>query len=451
MCFCNKRITVLLGAGVPLNLKSENDFFPSTKNITNKVLNTPYKTFDLFSTETENGTLIKDIYIHLCEEYHPALNPDDEYSAAKVHFEILFYILEMLSTYERSNRETTESKYIYKFAPFIELTKKFKFNPNEFYSASRHLIDTIIKCVRMYDDVFGSADNDWYRNFWSKRKKNWDLFNLNYDTTVEQSIGIYEDGYEDIVDQKGFQRFNINKLLKNKKNLSTINHLHGCLLYGGERYKDINHDVYDYDHQDLYKWPNVDTAYDRWSGSSSSSGTAQDGSLIVQGPIITGLSKTDKVTCLPYDGYRNNFFRCITKNQGLLVAGYSFSDYYINQVFYRMFQAHGDKSRVVLIDYWDLQRFYSEEEADDESDVLEEKDLHPRIIEKFFTLNYGNDEMLMFIKRVTHRDMDVWEHFDRLLLTGPMVSDNGSLMLFIGGFKNAIDKHGEEIMRFLRG
>ncbi len=161
MCFCNKRITVLLGAGVPLNLKSENDFFPSTKNITNKVLNTPYKTFDLFSTETENGTLIKDIYIHLCEEYHPALNPDDEYSAAKVHFEILFYILEMLSTYERSNRETTESKYIYKFAPFIELTKKFKFNPNEFYSASRHLIDTIIKCVRMYDDVFGSADNDW--------------------------------------------------------------------------------------------------------------------------------------------------------------------------------------------------------------------------------------------------------------------------------------------------
>ena len=171
----------------------------------------------------------------------------------------------------------------------------------------------------------------------------------------------------------------------------------------------------------------------------------------MQGPIITGLSKTDKVTCLPYDGYRNNFFRCITKNQGLLVAGYSFSDYYINQMFYRMFQAHGDKSRVVLIDSWDLQRFYSEEEADDESDVLEEKDLHPRIIEKFFTLNYGNDEMLMFIKRVTHRDMDVWEHFDRLLLTGLMVSDNGSLMLFIGGFKNAIDKHGGEIMRSLRG
>lgn len=450
MCFCRKRITVLLGAGVPLSLKAKDDFFPSTKNITNEVLNTSYETFELHASKTIPGTLIRDVYTKLCENYHPALDPSDKDSAAKVHFEILFYILEMLSTYERSKRETTVPKYTYKFAPFIEIVEDFKFNPNEFYSASRQLIDTIIKCVRKYDDVFSCAENGWYRDFWNKNRKRWDLFNLNYDTTVEQSMGDYEDGYENIKGQDGFQRFNIKKLLKNEKGLSTINHIHGCLLYGGERYDDINHDVYDYTHQDLYKWPDVDTAYDKWSGSSSSSGTAQDGSVIVQGPIITGLSKTEKVTCLPYDGYRNNFFRCVSQNKALLIAGYSFSDYYINQMFYRMFQAHGEKSRVVLIDYWNLAGFYKDNEADSDSDILKEEDLRPRLYEHYFSLDYGNDEMLLYIKRVAHKDRDVWNHFDKLSLSGPMVSDNGCLMLFIGGFKNAIEKHGDEIMKFLR-
>ena len=59
--------------------------------------------------------------------------------------------------------------------------------------------------------------------------------------------------------------------------------------------------------------------------------------------------------------------------------------------------------------------------------------------------------MLLFIKRIAHRDMDVWNHFDQLSLSGPMVSDNGCLMLFIGGFRAAIEKHGEEIITFLKG
>ena len=312
MCFCKKRITVLLGAGVPLNLKSQDGFFPSTKNITNEVLNTPYLVYDFKSATSNPGSLINDIYVRSCNEYHPQpLDPQKPDSAAKVHFEILFYVLEMLESYERSWQTTTVPKYTVKSAPFLEL-KNFSFDSSEFFAASRHLLDTIIKCVRKYDDVFSAEENNWYMQFWNTHRKGWDLFNLNYDTTIEQSIGEYEDGYEDIVDQEGFQRFNIKKLLNNKKRLSTINHIHGCILYGGERYKDINHDVYDYEHQDLYKWPDVDTAYDRWSGSSSSSGTAQDGSVIVQGPIITGLAKADKVTCLPYDGYRHNFFKCIS-------------------------------------------------------------------------------------------------------------------------------------------
>lgn len=449
MCFNKRRITVLLGAGVPLNLESQGGFFPSTKNITNEVLNNPYHVFDIKTGNTSVGALIQEIFIRSCKEYHPALNPTNPDSAAKVHFEILFHILEMLQTYDRSWQATTAPQYVNKFAPFVN--SDFVFNNSEFFAASRHLLDTIIKCVRKYDDVFFSKENDWYRNFWKRNRKRWDFFNLNYDTTIEQSLDEYEDGYEDIVDQEGFQRFSINKLLKNSKKLSTINHMHGCILYGNDRYKNINHDAYDFAHQDLYKWPDADTAYDRWSGSSSSSGTAQDGSVIVQGPIITGLDKTEKVTCLPYDVYRNNFFRCVSQNSSLLIAGYSFSDTYINQIFYRMFQLHGEKTRVVLIDYWDIAGYYWDNEADNESDTINDDDLRPRYFEHYFTLDHGNDEMLLFIKRIAHRDMDVWEHFNQLSLSGPMVSDNGCLMLFIGGFKMAIEKHGNEIMQFLKG
>lgn len=42
-------------------------------------------------------------------------------------------------------------------------------------------------------------------------------------------------------------------------------------------------------------------------------------------------------------------------------------------------------------------------------------------------------------------------YFNQLSLSGPMVSDNGCLMLFIGGFKAAIEKHGDEIINFLKG
>lgn len=449
MCFRKKRITVLLGAGVPLNLISQGDFFPSTKNITNEVLNNPYEVYDMNTRNTSIGHLIHDIYVRLCEAYHPeAIDPSDPDNAAKVHFEILFYILEMFETYERSCQRTTVPKYVNKIAPFVQLDN-FNIDPTEFYAASKHLIDTIIRCVRKYDDVFSDLGNDWYRDFWRKNCKGWDVFNLNYDTTVEQSISDYEDGYEDIADQEGFQRFNIRKLLTNNDGLSTINHMHGCLLYGGDRYRNVNHDVYDYDHQDMYKWPDVDTAYDRWLGSSSSSGTAQNGSVIVQGPIITGLAKTDKVTCLPYDGYRNNFFNCIARNNGLLIAGYSFGDYYINQMFYRLFQLHGESAKVVLIDFWDLAKYYKENEADEGDPALTDEELRPRYFEHFFTLDYGNNETLLFVKRAAHRDYDVWEHFNQLSLTGPMISDNGRLMLFIGGFKSAIENHGDEILKFL--
>ena len=431
-----------------MNLKTDGTFFPSTKNITKEVLETPYYVYDLKNRVRMPGSLINEVFTRSCEDYHPSLDPYDPNSASKVHFEILFFILEMLQTYYRSWQWGTAPRYINKFAPFVRST--FSYRQVEYFAASRHLIDTVIRCIRKYDDVFSSEENNWYRVFWKKNLHGWDFFNLNYDTTLEQTLGSYEDGYEDIEDQDGFQRFSINKLLNNKRRLSTINHMHGCILYGMPDYKNINHDVYDFDHQDMYKWPDVNTAYNKWSGSSSSSGTSQNGSVIVQGPIITGLDKVDKVTCLPYDCYRDNFFRCITNNRGLLIAGYSFGDPYINGTFYRMAQVHSDKTRVVLIDFWNIDTYYQEEIVGRKDVKLKDRELSAYLFEKYCNSEYCNEEMWMFIQRIVHHGLDAWKHFDKLSLKGPMVSDNGCLMLFIGGFRDAIEKYGDEILRFLK-
>lgn len=447
-CLFKNRVTVLLGAGAPMELYVEGNS-PSTKNITLSMLQTkPVKFVHGVNVEVD---LILNIFNLLCASYRPnALDPINPNSAGKVHFEILLHIVEELTTYYWSTQQGIVQKYVAPFANFIP-NVNINYDVDDLYVSSRHIIQKIGETVNRYDSLFHRAENDWYRNFWLSNSKGWDVFNLNYDTTIEQSLSKYEDGYEIIADQEGFQRFCINKLILNNSHLSTINHIHGCILYGPDRYHDPNHDVYEYESNDLYKWPDYQTAVDRWGGHAGGEQRAQNGQEIVQGPIITGLSKTDKVTCLPYDIYRYNFNRRIQKNNGLLIVGYSFGDKYINNMFYRMSQIHGDDKRVVLIDYWKVQTVYEElyGDLDDSVDVPDDV-LTPRLFEQYFTLNYGNDEILMFIKRIAHHDHDIWHHFDHLSLAAPMVSDNGQLMLFIGGFKTAVTLYGDKIQEFLR-
>lgn len=444
----SERTTVLLGAGAALELSPDGSEWPTTENITRSIVDEYPKGYDTETHKAYDITLLEDIYKHLCSNYSPApLDANAEGSASKVHFEIIFHILEMLETYSRSWRPTANQKHKAPFAPFISLDN-FQCNENDFFMASRHLLSKIYDMVYSYDSHFIADGNDWYRSFWSGRKNSWDVFNLNYDTTIEQSLVDYEDGFEFLPEEPHFMRFNANRLIKNKAELSTVNHIHGCISFGPDRYADINHDAYDYEHHDMYKWPTVEEAHERWLGQTSGNYEAQNGQTVIQGPIITGLSKTEKTTCLPYDIYRQNLYNSIKKNNSLLIAGYSFGDKYINHIFYRMSQMHGNNKRIVLIDYWNIGG-YIRELNDDEDSVYDDNNIHPRIFESYFYEEFSNGEELMFIKRVAHHDTDVWEHFDHLSSTEPMVSDNGQLMLLIGGMKHSLENYTNEIYKFL--
>lgn len=444
----NARTTVLLGAGAALELAPDDADWATTENITRAIIDELPTGYDACTQKRHNITLLKDIYEHICQAYSPkTLDPDAKGSAAKVHFEILFHILEMLSTYSRSWSPSTHQSHKAPFAPFIQ--PAFEFNRDDLFLASRHLLLKIYDMEYSYDSNFSEIKNDWYRDFWSSRRDSWDVFNLNYDTTIEQSLKEYEDGYEFLPDEDSFMRFNAKKLLCNSGNLSTVNHIHGCISFGPDRYKDINHDVYEYESHDMYKWPTVEAAHSCWIGRSGSNEETQTGQTIIQGPIITGLSKTDKTTCLPYDIYRQNLYNAIQRNRSMLIAGYSFGDKYINHIFYRMSQMHGDNKRIVLIDYWNIGG-YIRELNDDEDSEYDVNNIHPRIFESFFYGENANGEQLMFIKRIAHHDWDIWEHFDHLSLTEPMVSDNGQLMLLIGGMRYSLEHYRAAVHSFLQ-
>lgn len=446
LCWRRERITVVLGAGAVLELTPAGCDWPTTEYITKSIVDEKIEILNRKTKVAKKVTLLADIYDHLCRNYHSkgGIVPAAKGSASKVHFEIIFHVLELLDTYNRSWKSTTVPEYVAPFSSFIK--SNFLYDSSDFYVASRYLIEKIIEIVMVYDTRFSERRNDWYRNFWKKKRKQWDIFNLNYDTTIEQSLVSYEDGYESIPDEDAFERFNIRKLLDNTTQCSTVNHIHGCILYGYSHYKDPNHDVYEFEHHDMYKWPDVHTAKERRTGKATMHATAQNAQTIVQGPIITGLSKTDKITCLPYDVYRYNLTRSIYTNKGLLIAGYSFGDKYVNNALYRMSQCHGNKMRVVLIDFWNVGGFCEKEEG---YVPKNDSELSRYTFQHYFEYGYGNAEMLLFIKRIAHQDYPLWTHFDRLSLKGPMVSDNGQLMLFIGGMKDALANHGQEIYEFL--
>lgn len=428
-----KRTTILIGAGAAVELKTTS-VVPSTWSMTSESLQN-----NISNIDSDGTKLLNDVYNALCANCNPLLVPNQSYGS--VHFEILFHVLEMLSTMRMAE--------IRKFsidAPFEGLIQNLKinFDTKDIFPATRHLLDTIWHIVRAYNDVLPDNSNDWYTNFWRKFGDESDIFNLNYDATIEQSISRYEDGFESTGEQS-FYKFNIRKLLDNASHLTTINHMHGCIYYGRDSYKDPNTDVYDYEPYDLYKWKDLDRAYDRWIGSVSGNQTTQNGQEIVQGPLITGLSKTEKTTCLPYDIYRYNLQRSIIRNHPLLIVGYSFGDKYINHMLNRMNQLHGNGKRVVLIAFWGIQEWARNELGEQ----LTNNNLSPRIFEQYIASNKVANDEILFIKRMAGYDYDIWNHFNKLSLSEPMVSDNHQLMLVIGGFKQAVNNHEIEIIAYL--
>lgn len=422
-----KRVTIVMGAGVPLGFQlPSNLVVPSTGNITAEVRK-DYQSI----LQSSPVTIVEDMYQYLMATLPPPADPLVQNPQPYVHFELLFHVMEMFLTYASVwNGNNKNSDRFPIFAPFVSPTKTY--DANVLRSIMSDFILRIMDIVDGYDSYFATstASEQWYRDFFQKAPWKWDVYNFNYDTTVEQSLIDYEDGYDDIHSQN-YKQFFPQKLMANQKDLSTVNHLHGCIHFFYDRA--TNHEVYNYTHADLFCYPDYKTVREMYIARLQSQPTNQTNEELYAGPIITGLRKTDKLICIPYDYYHAHLGSSLLNSNKLLIAGYSFGDLYMNQQLNRMGLVHGKVRRVVLIDFW-----------------------NPKDIRQFGIENYvlykvpcHMQEFLMMMCEVSHAN-DLPDALGYNNTQTPMYSSNGCLMLLACGMRDAAIKYYGDIINFLK-
>lgn len=182
--------------------------------------------------------------------------------------------------------------------------------------------------------------------------KKLDVYNLNYDTWVEQSLIDYNDGYVDIANYDNMKRFDISSLL-NANNSHSINHLHGQIHfeYPSFKTKDINMFAFQESNNTLYKYTSYEEAKKIRDMTIRSGDSTQSGENLFRTNIVTGLMKTDKLLWNPLNAYHMHFYNSLMNSNSLIIIGYGFGDLYINNLLVQFINKHYYDRKVIMIDY----------------------------------------------------------------------------------------------------
>lgn len=436
------RTTILVGAGAPMDFSLPEPLVkPSTWNITEEVKR-PY----VFPLSRRKVNTVQKIYDCLSENF-PAGRINDWKSFKKpeprINFEQLFHVLEMYQSFDKPWRGECHNPDIYpEFAPFTR--RKVKLDPKSLHFVTQEFIHRIMNFVNQYNEYYKNniEAESWYRDFFKAFEGRSDIYTFNYDTTIENSLASYEDGYRRVNADEQFERFDPKKLWKNPRHLTTINHLHGCINYFFETASDPYRLLSKYTHGDMCKYCSYTEVETRWIGRGWGNNATQSGEEIFPSPIITGLRKTDKLIGVPFDFYHGKLYDSIMRSNKLIIVGYSFGDLYVNQLLKRMSLIHGDKKRIVLIDYWNNKNEFT----DNEGNKINAGDLDL----EYFCENKIHHEMATFIMMMAGiTDLaQLNTAFNTRYQQSPMISSNNNLMILPNKFKEAT-QHMDEIVRFL--
>lgn len=398
------RITAFIGAGAAIELGG-----PTTDLITQAVRNRKQGFFDK--------------KIQFIDRVAKVL---DNYYGSPCNFEEIFHTLELLHSYKTGLYPSTVKMFKPPIGAFTKprLTRFFKQTDEPWLSfAKSDLIQTVGEVVNQYDSGYATnIDVAWHKNFWQKATSSnrWDIATLNYDTCIEQSLNNYEDGF--VATSYNFKRFNPAILFKTKK--TRIMHLHGSINYGFGRTTDNpNEYALEDDFNDIHKFRSFEEANGSWTGRSTN--TAQSREEAVIGPLITGMRKTDKVITYPYSSYYSELQNAIIKNERLLVIGYSFGDLHFNKILERIPRIHGSKRKIVVITYFNKPVW------------------HP----VWTAMGWPeNRDMFIFISKAFQEFYPFPRTFT---FTHPLISPDGKARIYLKGFKDAVENHGNEILEFL--
>lgn len=396
------RITALLGAGAAVDIGG-----PTSLQLTDKLLS------------QAQSPILKII--------HDTLQGYFKRPGELVNFEDIFHAIEKLYSLWGAQDDLCVKKYKPHLGAFIPIkdiwTKLAMTHPDiELLRAQEEIIEIIAAQIAAYDEAFFTLNkHTWFSDFFAalqKRDWYWDIATLNYDTCVERSLASFEDGYE-MLQGKDYASFSPRRLMNTQDN--RVMHLHGCIFYGHRPRGDLNAYVFRDDFDDLFKFRSYQQARSTWGGRSGNVSQAGESALI--GPLITGMSKTDKLLVEPYSHYSAAFQRAVLENASLLVVGYAFGDYHLNKILEKMSSYHGKNRRIVIVSY-----------------VPNPETAYHDLYRKL-----GDGAYPFLVKSF----MEEQPRGYNLSLQSPLVSADTCCKLYLLGFKDALVNHEKEILDFL--
>ena len=402
------RVTAFIGAGACIDIDG-----PSTACITKKVRSVQQEIFVPPLKQTITKPFIEAVALHL-----------ETFWRDEPNFEDIFHAIEMLDSCRVGWDITAAKQFRPALSAFVGTTDKSYFNVDMLIVAKKDLISTVAKQVAAHDSAFNpnSSKHYWYSAFWRQATKRppWDIVTTNYDMCIEKSLDghiEYEDGFENLED--GVYSFRPRNILNSNK--TKIMHLHGSIYYGYPKFTDPNRYIYEYDHEDLYKFNSYANAQKTWFNMSHRN--SQAGEKTIAGPIITGLRKTDKLLPYPYNTYNACFAKSLMENSRLLIAGYSFGDLHFNSWLGKMANIHGNNRRIIVISYLDDPNRW-----------------HP-----VPSVMGWSTPMYEFMAKVFKDNRP----FKSYVFENPVISADGNVQLYLRGLRDALENHGEEIIDFL--
>lgn len=421
-------ITIIVGAGAVLDF-NHNGIFPSVKNITDEVLK-----LNIQKVDGGERPLLREINDYIVGKLNKVGRPEiNRYVSPQINFESLLHVVEMCISYSSCwHKEFTLWPALPEFGTLIQPDEFLNdIQTYDYIRAAYGLQNTVMNIVNQYDASFyeDTSTERWYRNFWESLSGRSNIFNLNYDNTIENSLDEYEDGFPPVKDCEDYSRFSAKNYYENQRRVSTIAHLHGQILFSEARSFPFEYSI-----RDMVKNRNYQTACkNRMGRQQNPSNQAKE--EYVQPYIVSGSRKTEKMTFAPNNVYLSDLTRKIIENKRLMIIGYSFGDLYLNEILGLGMAAHGDDFKVVIIDKY------------------------PSYIDSYPSLfqhiaHRCNPQSYTFVSRLAKDRLYVeigQKEFP--LIVGeygvPVVSTNGKLMMCINGFKDAVVNHKETILGFL--
>lgn len=422
------RVTIIVGAGAVLDFDHKG-IFPSVKNITDEVLK-----LSIQKVDGGERPLLREINDYIVGKLNQVGRPKvNRYIPPQLNFESLLHVVEMCISYSGYwHKEFTSWPALPEFGTLIQPDEFLNdIQTYDYIRAAYGLQKTVMSIVNQYDASFNEdmSTERWYQDFWKSLSGRSNIFNLNYDNTIENSLSEYEDGFPPIKDGEDYSRFSAKRYYENRRGVSTIAHLHGQIFIS-----EAKEYPFEYSVRDMVKNKDYQTACkNRIGRQQNPSNQAKE--EYVQPYIVSGSRKTEKMTFAPNNVYLSDLTRKVIENKRLMIIGYSFGDLYLNEILGLGMAAHGDDFKVVIIDKY------------------------PSYINSYISLfqhvaHRCNPQAYTFVSRLVKDRLyvEIGQKEYPIVVEEygePMVSRNGKLMMCIGGFKDAVVNHKETILEFL--